>query len=255
MKRLLSLLALALAAGIARADMAIEVIELKHSFADQLLPQVQTLLPAGASVSAWDNKLIVKTTPENLEQLRTVIERLDRPPERLLITVRYRDNADENRDRAQATLEIDNRDVQLRANVQRYQTQDRHGGEQRIQVMAGQTAQIAVGQEIPTLNSGAQYPYAPGIAYQPVSSGFSVTPRVIGDQVTVDIHPTQERISSRGDGSIDHASLETTVSGHLGEWLSLGGSVQTETQDRRDYTTQGRRYRDQMVEIKVERLP
>lgn len=256
MKTWLALLfGLSVSTSLAAADMAIEVIELKHTFADQVLPQVQPLLPFGASANAYDNKLIVKTTPANLEEIRQVVDALDRAPDRLLVTVRYSDSQDLSDSRTAVNGSFGYRGNRVEVHSRSYSTEDRSRGDQQVQVLAGQSAWINVGQDVPTLQIAPGFPPTAGIGYQSVGTGFSVTPRVVGDRVTVDVNPNRSRLASRGDGSIDTSAMSTTVSGRIGEWIELGGSAQSTTANSQTYTTHSRDYRDQTLLLKVERIP
>jgi len=55
------------------------------------------------------------------------------------------------------------------------------------------------------------------------STGFYATARVIGDRVTLEISPRQQRVrNTRYGPTVDTAGVVSTVSGRLGEWLPLG---------------------------------
>ena len=90
-----------------------------------------------------------------------------------------------------------------------------------------------------------------------VHSGFEVLPRVSGDTVTLEIRPFRAKRSPSGGGVIEQQELSTTVSGKLGEWMSIGG---VEEQEKREgigtvYTTGKKRSTTHNVKLKVERLP
>lgn len=243
---------LLLSAQGARAEaMRIEIIELRHGFAEELLPQVEALLSEGGTVRAWDNKLVIKTTDSNLEAIRGVIEQLDRAPSQLLITVRYHDRAisDETRQRARVTVDDHGANVRLRSG--QYSTRERSGGDQQLRVIAGQSAWINAGLE---QQSFEPHPYG---GVQPVirrtGTGFSVTPRINGERVTLEINPERSRPSRRGDGSIETSQLSTTVSGTLGEWISLGGASLRSSSEG-SLHSRARELREQNVSLKVERI-
>jgi hypothetical protein len=53
-----------------------------------------------------------------------------------------------------------------------------------------------------------------------------VLPRVSGDRVTVEINPQRER-PGRIPGSASIQSVSTVVSAPLGEWMEIGGAIET----------------------------
>jgi type II secretory pathway component GspD/PulD (secretin) len=56
----------------------LEVIDLKYRSAEQIVPMLKPLLAPGGTVSALQNRLIVRTTPQNLAELRKVRRFLNR---------------------------------------------------------------------------------------------------------------------------------------------------------------------------------
>lgn len=248
-------LAFLLLAGLACAEeMRIEIIELQHRFADQVLPMVRPLLPYGASATAHDNKLILKTTAANLSEIRTIVEALDRAPEQLLVTVRYGESRDTEDSRTRIDAQFGTEGNSLNVQNRSYSTQSRDRGNQQVRVLSGQSAWINVSQDVPTLELSGGYPATAGIAYQSVGTGFSVTPRLVGERVTVDINPSRSRLSNRGDGSMDTSGLSTSVSGRLGEWIPLGGALEESSSQSRTYSTHSRDLRDQSIFLKIEKL-
>jgi hypothetical protein len=57
-----------------------------------------------------------------------------------------------------------------------------------------------------------------------LGTGFVAVPQLNGDRVTLDISPRDDTLGPL-PGSVNTQRLVTTVSGRLGEWLELGGSV------------------------------
>ena len=66
---------------------ATEVISLNHRMADELLPAARSVVGERGRVSGHGNQLIVNAPAEATAELRGLLEQLDKPPVRLLITV------------------------------------------------------------------------------------------------------------------------------------------------------------------------
>src|SRR5512147_1566393 len=88
---------LALWALSAHGQGSLEVIELRHRTAEQVLPDLRPLLEPGAVLTGQRNHLIVRTSAQNLAEIRRALDALDRPARRLVISVRFDDAATDER--------------------------------------------------------------------------------------------------------------------------------------------------------------
>ncbi len=285
MKRVLRMLGAVLilacmAAGHAQQNV-LEVIQLKYRNADQIIPMLKPLLAPGGTISGMQNRVIVRTTPENLAELRKVLGMVDHAPRRLLISVRQ-DSAgsgslDEaeisgsiGNDRARATVpgtgsqqggtaQIRRGDDEVRARVQRSQSSSSNLSVQTVQVLEGNEAFINVGQSV-AIQSGSGTVAQPGAQvstqYRDVGSGFRVRPRLSGDQVTLEISTQRDSVADPNAQTFNVQRVDTVVSGRLGEWMELGGVIQSSTQ--RDSGTVSRRSNagsdDRRVFLKVDEM-
>ena len=85
MKALLLLIATLLAA-VAQAD-SIETIQLQNRPAAELIPVIQPMLDAGGSLSGQGFQLFIRTSEQNLAQIRQIVRQLDTAAKQLLISV------------------------------------------------------------------------------------------------------------------------------------------------------------------------
>ncbi len=216
---LMALLLFGGALGATLAAGTLEVIQLQHRSADEVIPILKPFLDAQGVLSGTGSRLIVRTTPENLAQLHTLLKRVDTAPRRLIITVQQ--NADDSE------VQTGDRHTRVISTGSRTAEADT----QQIQVLEGHTALIQVGQSVPVLQSalatnGGVAVAQDQITYKDVLRGFSVLPRLNGDQVTLDISPYYDTPSQEQGDAIDVQRMHTTVSGRLGNWLEIGGSGQ-----------------------------
>ena len=283
LRKLLALMFLCLSGFVQAADMELEIIALKHRSAEELIPVIQPFIRPGASLTGHQYQLFIRTTPDNLAELRDMVLRLDTPPRRLLVTVRQ--NVD--REQLNSEAELSGR-ANVGDNVRILSTQRGVGGaavehrsggnlirgrvestsqredsadSQQVQILEGQPATIQIGQSIPLVEGGVVPGYygagiVPTLQYHDVTRGFSVLARTHGDQVTLEVNPHRDILSPRGGGAIDTQSLHTTISGRLGEWLELGGVEQQETRQQGGivYRTDSRESDLRSTFIKVEAL-
>jgi type II secretory pathway component GspD/PulD (secretin) len=207
-------------ASTAMAQNALQIITLRHRTAEQVLPGLRPLLEPGATLSGQGNQLLVRTSPENLADLRLALDVLDAPQRRLLISVRF----DEARDAVSRSLGASGRiggsDSQVEISAQDARSQATERVDQRVQALDGGRAMIYTGASRPLRQR--QYIQTPaGVVSQEVTvvqeltSGFEVIPRVVGDRVQVEVAQQRERAAS-------YQRAATTAGGRLGEWFELG---------------------------------
>jgi hypothetical protein len=238
------LIASLLLAASLTAQAATEVVPLQHRSSAELLPTAQAFLGKDGSVSAFENKLIVNAEPERIDDLRTLLQQLDTAPKRLLISV---DNNDSNFQ--------DNRG---NARVIRYGTANRDGGMQQVQASEGQPALIQVGQSIPITSSSTDGygRIQTNTEYRNVTQGFYVTPSLSGETVRLGISSNNDRMSSERPDVVKVQSTDTTVTGKLGEWITLAGFNQQSQAERNpsslSYSTQ--RGENMTLRVKVDLL-
>ena len=239
---------------------SLEIIELRYRLADQVLPTLLPLVEPGGVLTGTESTLFLRTSPENVEQIRQAVALLDREPRQLVVsvgqgTVETIDAADV---RGSATIgsgdlqvgvnrppastsgaELRASQVTQRANLDNVST---------VRTIEGSEAWIAIGQLAP-LTTTQVVPgwHGPTVVesteYRSVSTGFYATARLTGDdRVTLELSPQQQRLRSSSYGTvIDTAGTVTTVSGRLGEWLPLGAVQETRASNESGLLVWGRR--------------
>lgn len=208
----------------------IEIIALRHRTAEQVLPTLRAFLEPGGALTGQGYQLFLRASPANARQLKQLLATLDRAPRELVITVRQ-DRGGESGERrvgVDGSVTISNRrsggNVSVEASDAR--TTGTHGAEQRIRVLEGGRAYVAIGTAIPM--SFRQFVITPqgltevrGTVHYDAVTGFHARAQVAGDLVTVELAPEQSEIVA---GAVERAQLSTTVRGRLGEWIAVGGA-------------------------------
>lgn len=259
-------LLLSLATALWAAD-KIEVIVLRHQTAESLAPALRPLLAPGGAVSGQGSTLIVRSTPDNIEQLKSVIQKLDVPRRQFLITVRqahdnrtsqYGGSIDGDFGDGRTRVIIGSSSSERRIRVYGTDKREEANEGQTLRVMEGNWATISTGQSIPVVSQtttsgpgGSQTQQS--VEYKNVDTGFEVKPRMTGDDnVVLEVRPFRARPSS--GGVIKQSQLSTTVSGQLGQWITLGGIGEQSTGSETGviYGTKSRRDSDRRVEIRVD---
>jgi len=248
------------------ADYPLEIIPLRHQTVEQMLPLLQPFVEQGGAVTGMNGQLIIRTSPENLRQLRAIIRKFDRAPRQLRIAVRQGGAARlQHRSMgAEGTLQGekgsltigrpgDGIDVHLNEHNRSYSTD----AERYVRATEGMPAFIQSGLSVPLITGGIGPWGRPWVQqqYHDATSGFYVTPWISGDRVTLEISPF--RTQPAGAGAFRVQNIETRVTGRLGEWIPIGGTELRRNGDQRgisSYRTGGVQSQ-QPVEVKVELAP
>lgn len=266
------------------AEMGLEILSLRHHQAAELLPAIRPFLVPGATATGMNEKLFLRTTPANADEIRRLLDALDRAPKRLVIHVR-RDRDASFAERggeiagdlalggnarivqpSAATphgggrMEIRGGDSAVTARVWDTRSARSQGGSQTVQVVAGGRAFIQVGISLPVplrqVVTGPQGAvFGDTVIYRDIGQGFYAEPRLNGDRVTLEI--SQQSDTPAGGGAVAVQRLATTVSGRLGEWIRLGATALDDRGDRRgDRSLSTREATEQQsVWLRVEELP
>ena len=256
------LFALLLMASYTLSAEEITILPLHHRLPEQVLPTLEPLVSPGGSIVGTGNQLFVRTTPENLAELQTVLAAIDKPLQRLLISVRQGNvfRADERGlSIQQGSIQLgDNSQIQLEGSVQNDQKQSNSQSSQQVQTVEGAAAQIYLGQSLPLAmrqiqRQNHQLVLTDTIEYVDVGTGFTALPRLIGDQVELNISPLQQQLNGN---QIEQANLSTIIRGPLGTWIPLGGGEISSNQQQSGLagSSNQRNTRQQHVWLKVERL-
>jgi hypothetical protein len=253
------LLALAGALAPASAGSLIEVIDLQHRPAAEVIPLIGPLLGPEDAVTGTGFQLIVRAAPATIAQVREVLETLDTPARNLLVSVR-RGGLDTSSERGidvQGQIGRPIAEDRLGVRVIGRQTTDRTGDLQTLRVLEGQQAFIRSGESIPYRSTGViLIPggafAASGIDYRDLERGFLVRPSIGPDRrVRLEILQVDERLSQRGRGRIDVQQVDTVLSGELGEWIQIGGVDSRRDASGRWIVGAGSQQTTQDVEIHV----
>ena len=265
-------------------SMKLEIIELKSGVVSDIVPVLKPLVAKGGTVTGMNGKIIIKSTPSNLKQLKQVLAELDKAPRRLMISVKQ--NVDGSLKQSESGLsgryisgnvKIESPDISNEGaiiqgqdsdgNVIRYRTiETRTRSEDRnvfrIQTLEGHPAHINVGNSVPiptqstVITAGGVVTTTGGVEYRDVTSGFYVLHRLQGDNVTLLVAPKLSRTTPGQAAIFDIQEVETTASGKLGEWIQIGGATQHFNDDgrRNVIRTKQRGQEARNVLIKVEEI-
>jgi len=235
-------------ASYASAQTQVEVIKLKHRTVEELIPLLQPILGDGGTITGSGYTLILKAASREMKFAKQVLAQLDSALRNLRIIVKQGTRSQLNASNASLSARVplgnkgtiginrgapggkglnarfskDGYRVRGHVNEERFSNDEMIT--QQVVTMEGRPAMIHIGQSIPfqtfTPNQGTS------VQFQDVRKGFSVLPRVNGNNVTLDIHPENSEVSP---GGINFQEVHTTVSGKLGQWMEIGSLSEDQT--------------------------
>lgn len=252
--------ALAASVGVARAQAeTLEAIPLQYRLAEELLPILQPLLPADAALTGTGDVLLVRADAATLQQLRDAVATLDRPPRQLLITVGQATTGTTDAASVRGSATIGTGDVQVgvnrppapdagaRVTVQAGRDQVEVRDVASVRALEGRETWVALTTSRPFTSTSTLHDGRHGVTQvhtvgrQDATTGFFATPRLQGDHVILEISPSQQRLGTGGDATLETRGLATTVSGRLGEWIGLGAVTTSGTDGTTGLLVWGRR--------------
>ncbi len=281
---LLCLLSLILSQTVQAAPaMKLEIIPLQHRLVSDIVPILQPLLVEGGSLSGMNNQLIIKTTPQNLRELIKTLTIIDRPLRSLKISVRY-DTQGQHQGREhgidgyydtrnihietnksssqdQASVTVRGKDRAISYHNWRTESQNSDDDVYFVRTIEGQAAWIRAGKTVPIPERTiVLHPYGSdvydSVQYRDISSGFYVISNLNGDRVTLTISPQRSQTNDAYAGRVETQEAQMTITGKLGQWISLSGISEQYDEQHHEGTYQTHRYgsEDNHILVKVDEI-
>jgi type II secretory pathway component GspD/PulD (secretin) len=231
------------------AQQKLEIIPLKNRQVEEVIPILRQLLEPNETISGIQHQLIVRASPRKLREIRHLLEKIDAQLKNLRITVKQgvRSELKNMEQGIDAEIPIGkagriilnsgknkSEGIIVERKVGKGSLQGRllqnksYLNEKNTQVVTtleGSAATIYFIRRIPfkekrIFSNEDKITEIESIQFKNVRTGFTVLPRIRGDQVILEISPQQSRIKN---GAIETVGLNTVLRGQVGEWIELGG--------------------------------
>lgn len=208
----------------------VKTYTLHYKTAEQVIPLIKPMLVPGAVISGQGKLLMIKSTYENLTEVRYMLRNIDLPTKQLRILVKT------DRHHGLETSSIAANDIR------EYETNSLRNEhvQQSIQVSEGSKAYIATGEEIPVISTAPFNVWGSiGIEYKPIESGFVVTPMLLpNNKVQLNIQQYKEKLDYAGDTDIQYQKSGTIAVVPVNHWFNLGGSQMINDAPEEDFVYQ-----------------
>jgi len=216
------------------ADSVMQVIPLNNRPASELQPLIKPFLENSERIIANSFSLIIKATPSRQQELKSLINQLDKRLNNLTITVVQSKTKTAQALNAQAQFGVNfttnkssNISIKARGRYDNINNVNNSDSQQQIKTLDGKTAYIKTGKSHPIENISIQYSrnnfpvISKNVQYIEATSGFLVTPRLSGKQVILEVSPWSDKMQN--NGVLSSQSGHTTVRVNLGQWIEIGG--------------------------------
>lgn len=275
MKRFILAIVLLIGSGPLVADYPLEIIQLNNRPVAEIIPLLRPFIVPDGSIAGMNDQLIIRTSPDNLAEIRRILQRLDQRPRNLRISVRQSAGGRYSQRSIQADVDTmlgkhakvvvgNPRGGGNRLRIQEARTESDLDATHTLRVLEGRPAFIATGESVPiteqtTIINDDTVHQQLTTRYQDVTSGFYVVPRINGSMVTLEIGPHMARPGSPQTGhksSYQIQQAHSVVSGRLGEWITLGGVTRSAVGEDRTILKQARTTSgdDRLIELLVEEI-
>jgi len=223
-----------------------------------LLPVVRQQLNSsadGGTVSIYQGKLVLITTPHNYQMIQQLLTQIDRQPQALTVAVRVGNSSSVQDNIRQGQVIITKRNIQGSGVWNQSNGQKQSSSLYQVQTLSGSAASISTGTLYSltqnyraTIQPNYHYPIdrqpSAQIVIQqqvllPTTQGIAVTPRLLPNgQVEVRLSQVEERLArsnssynryGTSSNSIQSQSLNNTIIVPRGQWVTIGEISQRST--------------------------
>lgn len=222
-----------------------KIVTLQHRFASDLLPVISPMVGADGTATGINNQLILRAAPQRMRDIEAIISTLDIERVNRKITVKSsigRQSQQQSVDASGAVkvgkVTVSN-NKNAAPNTGRIEAESNNSdinqnNRQFINVLDGERAFIKVGQIVPFsqewVSITRRYVQIDTTTdWREITTGFAVRPRIIGSanskQIELEITPRIAKLNS--NGFVDFEELKTTVRVNLGDWVDIGGTMQS----------------------------
>ncbi|MFK5986652.1 MAG: hypothetical protein QM479_14680 [Pseudomonadota bacterium] len=209
-----------------------------HKKATTIKQQLSPLFKGQASFSAKGYQLIIKASPSVINEIRHLLKQIDSPLQNLLIQVANQKTIDQQLKKNSGSYKSHK---QQRGSVKITSTENisnrKNHGIYQARSVEGNWVTIYTGKEVPYYISN--YYQTPQTQFKKITSGFEAKAELKNkNQVVIYIRAQNSQQNKNYAEVINSSSIETTISGNLNQWISIGQIAQDNKQNQQQYGVQ-----------------
>ena len=176
------------------------------------------------------NKLVVRDTPEVIQEIQALLDEIDQHSPQVRITVSIEGQAQSRSSHAGVAIAGGRRGGVIAGSAGTGSSSSQVQSQQNLLVMSGERGMIHISREVTNTNPYAQFAVNAGLLgpdylFQTVGTGFVVEPIVVGDVVRLTLTPWMSFLGASGENEIHVDEASSTFSVKSGEsvQISSGG--------------------------------
>ncbi len=230
----------------------LEIINLNHRPAQEIIPILKPLLEKDASISGEKYVLFIRASDETLQQIMSVLPTLD--VELRVLRISIMQESAQMMKRYGFRIEPSKQKSNNKSNLMIYSTKHSYNNpkQQVILVTEGQWASLKTGVTVPSItrSTNPDGTVTESIQYQTVYTRLKIQPVIRGKKITVKIQSYTGNKQNMNSGQ----GIKTQINGNLGEWIALGGIVSNSKNSSKGFvfSTQRSSNSKQQIFIKIE---
>lgn len=199
-----------------------------------LIPSIRQQLAAGGSISHYQNKLIIRTTPSNYRQINQLLVRIDTMPKNLNLQLRLAGDGQSVYEQHQGVVTANRNGVIVHGTLGKKTTWTKQQAVYRVNTLNASQASISTGT---LLNLATSYWGGWVASIVPVEQGFSVQPTLLPNgKVRLNLQVKNNQISSVNSGEniqqpISIQTLKNQLIISPNQWVQVGYMSLNNSQD------------------------
>jgi len=222
----------------------LEIINLEHRAAKDIIPIIQPLLDKNGSISGEKHVLFIRTSYKNLQQIKSILPILDAEYRVLRISI-----IQETAQMMKRYGYLETKKENNNAIIYSTERSKKIPNQKTIQVTEGQWATLQTGVSIPSLSrtKNPDGTITESIEYQSVYTRLKIQPKINGKKIKLQV------LSHTGNKETINSveAVKSQTSGELGEWIALGG-ISEPSNNTFTFSTQHSNSSKQQLFIKIE---
>lgn len=252
MMRLLLLVLLTIGCLAQAVERHVKSIHLFRADTKEVIKLIKPLLSKDTIVLPYENYIVLSVTDDEFNSITSLVNKLDIPPYQLMISVRAVGHKSNERSTGIDGVISSEGQIQRSVVMSVGSSQSTHHSEQTIRVREASPAYISVGRETPVKKEmfDDNGRYRTKFKYKLSERGFYATAKINGDQVMLNIHYADDKVGRDG-ASFDHKTVDTQITGKVGEWLTISRTSQKVSGPRIGFNVRQYSTADSVYEVLV----
>lgn len=211
-----------------------KMIRLQHRMPEEFVSTISQLLAGDGTVSALNGYLVVQANPEKLAQIESLIQQLDTRPQNIRISVQRSGLSQTEATDASVSGRVSQTThrtarIEGNASIHQLRSTQQSTSEFSLTVLENHAGFISTGQTVAFSQQWLIYTRQyiqrqQRIDYHDIETGFSVRPRLIGNEIELEVRPAFRSLQHMG--TVDFEVLSTLIRVPPGQWVDIGATMQ-----------------------------